>query len=345
MVFDAAKPIKKNKSFSSIESVLDEERKEVLKFLENREIQLSTRVKTSLESSMSYDRFSSRCFRNDRKVGFKSDITLNNILNVSSLSEGLSSKRLLVCDHSENSRKSLSDVGLNSYKTCFCLAKHSFPQSDGMFTKSFNVQDKPQKNLNNEFFRDCSRNNVIETKIGEGECFGDYIKSISYLSSTANKLESLSLLAASGIKGNDFIESSKNACSPMLSSQISKTILNKIHISGSRSDFENSEVFSSTNMDFLSEQGIGVDEYKKEQNMKIDMGTIIFTEDRTIRTIKRGEYSSSFSKSRRIRSYLSSVPVMVTRRKPKKPKSKRAIVSTNIRMANNLFAKVLSCFI
>ncbi|KAG5436844.1 hypothetical protein PCANB_001666 [Pneumocystis canis] len=308
MVFDAAKPIKKNKSFSSMESVLDEERKKVLKFLENREIQLSKGLKNSLRSSMPYDRFSSRCLGNDIRVGFKPHITLNNILNVPSLSEGLSSKRSLVYDHSENNRESfLSNVGLNPYKTCFCLSNRSFSQSDEIFTKSFNVLDNPEKSLDNEFSKDCYCNNVIETEIGDDERFGDYIKSTPYLSSTLNELESLSLLTASGVKGNNLIELSKKSCHPsMLSSQISKTIENNIYTYGSRSDFRNSEILSDTNMGFLSEQGIGVDEYKKVQNMKIDMGTIIFTEDRTIRTIKRGEYSS-FNESKRIRSYL--VPI------------------------------------
>ncbi|EMR08522.1 hypothetical protein PNEG_03004 [Pneumocystis murina B123] len=264
MVFDAAKPIKKNKSFSSMELVLDEERKEILKFLETREMRLSTGLKN-------------KCFlENNLEVGFRSDINLSNTLNVSSLPEG---SRFL-------------------------------NESNSIFTKSSSIENVMQKSLDDVFLEKFDRNDVIESNSHDGECFDNYIRSASpYLNSTVNELESLSLSNGFEIQGK------KNPVNPlkdsyhssMLPSRVSKIITNKIHTSKNASKSKDSNIFSQTNMNFSLEQEIDADEDRRSQNMKIDMGTIIFTEDRTIRTIKRGEYPSSFSESRRIRSYLVSI--------------------------------------
>ncbi|KTW25578.1 hypothetical protein T552_03439 [Pneumocystis carinii B80] len=249
MVFDAAKPIKKNKSFSSMELVLDEERKEILKFLETREMRLSTGLKN-------------KCFlENDLGAGFRSDINLSNTLNVSSLSRG------------SGFLNELSSI----------------------FTKSSKKFD---------------RNDPIESNSHDGECFDNYIRSASpYLNSTVNELESLSLSNSLEIQGkkNPVNPTKDTYHSSMLPSRISKNITNKIHTSKNALKSKEPNIFSQTNMNFSLEQEINADEDRRSQNMKIDMGTIIFTEDRTIRTIKRGEYPSSFSGSRRIRSYLVSI--------------------------------------
>lgn len=291
MVFDAAKPIKKNKSFSSMESALDEERKEVLKLLETREMRLSTELKNKLESSMLYGGLNSRCLLgNDLGTGFRSDITLNNSPNVPSLSKGYSSKVSLVCDHSLNNRSSFSS------------------ELNGIFTKSSSVENETQKSLDNVFFKERDNNSVIESSFCDNEYFNDYIRSTSpYLNSTINKLESLSFSTALEIEGKNLELSKDSYHSSILQSRDSKIIKNKVHISKNSSKVQESNIVSQTNMNFSLEQEIDADEHKRAQNMKIDMGTIIFTEDRTIRTIKRGEYPSSFSDSRRIRSYLVSI--------------------------------------
>ncbi|KAG5517994.1 hypothetical protein PMAC_000449 [Pneumocystis sp. 'macacae'] len=309
MVFDAAKPIKKNKSFSSMESVIDEERKEVLKFLETREMQLSMGLKNKLRSSMPCDVFDFKCLESDLEVGFKSGFVSDNTFNVSS-SRRSSSKRSSARDCPQNNRSSsLNDVELNSYKTCFRFSNYLPSQSSEIFTKLSSIENEPKKKIDNGFSENYDSANPIKSNCCNKDGLDGYIKpASSYLSPTIDKLESLSLSIASEADGNGFAhESSKNSYSSISPSRILKTVVNKAHSFKNSSNLCQSEVFSHTNTGFSFEHDNDVDEYKKMQNMKIDMGTIIFTEDRTIRTIKRGEYSSSFSKPRKIRSYL--VPI------------------------------------
>lgn len=167
-----------------------------------------------------------------------------------------------------------------------------------------------QKSLDNVFLEKFDRNDAIESISYDGECFDNYIRSsLPYLNSTVNELESLSLSNGLEIQGKkNPVNSSKDSYhSSMLPSRVSKIITNKIHTSNNDSKSKEPNIFSQTNMNFSLEQEIDADEDRRSQNMKIDMGTIIFTEDRTIRTIKRGEYPSSFSGSKRIRSYLVSI--------------------------------------
>ncbi|CCJ28642.1 unnamed protein product, partial [Pneumocystis jirovecii] len=289
-----------------MESVIDEERKEVLKFLETREMQLSMGLKNKLKSSMPYDVFDFKCHENDLEVGFKSGVTSNNIFNASS-SERFSSKRSLVRDCPMRNRfLSSSDIELNSYKTCFRFSNCLPSQSSEIFTKSSSIQNESGKD--NNFSKDYSSINVIEANCCDKEGLDSYIKSSSYLNSTVNKLGSLSLSNTSEVDGNDLVhESPKDSYSSVLPSRVLKTVVNKTHNFKNSSNLCESGILSHTNIEFSSEQDIDIDEYRKIQNMKIDMGTIIFTEDRTIRTIKRGEYSSPLGESRKIRSYL--VPI------------------------------------
>ncbi|KAG4305047.1 hypothetical protein PORY_001722 [Pneumocystis oryctolagi] len=304
MVFDAAKPIKKNKSFSSIESVLDEERKEVLKFLETHEMQLSKGLKNKLRSFMPYNGLSFRCLENNLEVGLKSNVSSNDTLNSLSLSERLSSKSLFF-DSSENNKSVSNDIEFNPYKTCFSFSNCSTSQSNDIFTEFPNVQSE-SRNLNSDFSKNYDHID-LGTSYRDSESLDGYIKlASSYLGPTVNKLESLSLSDASEINEKSLVKSPEDSYTSVFSSQILETV-NKTEISENNLSLQGSGIPLHSNMRFSTECSIDSDECRKVQNMKIDMGTIIFTEDRTIRTIKRGEYSPSYSESRRVRSYL--VPI------------------------------------